>query len=127
MKFRKSLHKVREKVKHGLSKIGDKLEGGGADVGGKDFDRPALSLQSDGEIRGEESKASGEGDPAPRLAVKTGRGLGESSQSGPHLDPPVEVESGSGRGEDRADAPRSDVGNGTPTPSILRGVESEGM
>ena len=127
MKFRKPFSKVREKVKHGLSKIGDKLERGGANVGGKDFDRPALSLQSEGEIRGEDSKASGEDDPAPRLVVEGGRGLGESSQSGPHLDPHVEVESGSGREEDRADAPRSDVGNGTPTPSILRGVESEGM
>jgi len=115
MSFRTPFSKTREKVKHGLSKIGEKLKREGASAGGEGLDRPALSSQSitvEGKVRGEDN-----------LVVGRGHDLGESSQSNPPL------ESGFGReGRDQTGAPRSDVGNRTPTPSIsLRDGESEGM
>ena len=116
MSFRKPFSKVREKVKHGLSKIGEKLEREGANIGGKESDRSALSLQSEGEVRGEDSKTGGGDDPVSQLVVGGGRDLGETSQSDPHLHPRVEVQ---------ADAPRSDVGIGAPSTS--RDGDPEGM
>ena len=136
MSFRKPFSKVREKMKHGLSKIGDKLGRGEANVGSGGFDRSVLSLQSgpaslvvDGEVGGENSKTGGEGDPVPRSAVGSGHDLGETSHSDPHPLPHVEVESESSRGgRGNVDAPRLDVENRTPTPCISsRGGEPEGM
>jgi len=46
MSFQKSLSKFREKVKQKVSKIGDRPEKGGSDVGGETPNPPPLSLQS---------------------------------------------------------------------------------
>jgi len=153
MNFQKSLSKAREKVKHGLSKIGKKRERG-VNVGDEGFDRSALSLQSGadivakGEVRGEDSEASGrEDNPAAQpddsksmspLVVGRGHGLGgsdgrvsegETDQKGLQLDPHIGTKTGSGQeGRDQVDTPpQSDIRNRTPTPPILRGGESEGM
>jgi len=105
MSFRKSLSKVRDKVKHRLSKLGERE---GDNVSGKGFDRSTLSLQP--VVGGE------------------GCDIGEATQSDSHLHPHMEVESGSGRGgRDRANACQPDVGDKTPTPPISPGGESEGM
>jgi len=133
MSFQKPFSKAREKVKHGLSRIGGKLGRGGTNAGDKGPDRSALSLQSgpasivvEGEVRGEDSKTGGGDNPVSRSVVEGGHDLGETSQS--DLPPRVEVESESGReGGGRADTPRPDVEDGTPAPSISRGGESEGM
>jgi len=149
MSFRKPFSKFREKMKHGLSRIGDKLERRGLDAG-EGFDRSVLSLRSEpgvmaeGEI-GEGSKTGEEGnpvlhpgDPESVLQSAVGRGHdlggndhhgngGETDQSEPHLDPRADAESGSCQEESDQAAPRLDVGGRTPTPPILRGGGSEGM
>jgi len=125
--------KAREKVKHGLSRIGGKLGRGGTNAGDKGSNRSALSLQSgptsimvEGEVRGGDSKTGGGGNLVPRSMVEGGHDPEETSQS--DLLPLVGVEGGSGReGGDRADAPRSDVGKRTPAHSVSRGGKSEGM
>jgi len=135
MHLRKRFSKAREKVKRGFSKIGDKPEKGRTDVGGEGDSRPSSSLRSEsasvmveGEARGEDSKTCGEDHPVPRSVVGRGHDLGEASQADLHPPPHVEVESESGpEGSDQVDAIRPDIGNKTPTPSILRGGESEGM
>ena len=152
MDFRKPFSKVREKVKRGLSKVGDR-------VGGKGFNRPALSSQSEpgiiveGEFRGGDIKASvGQDDPRPgdsqsvshRSAVETRHDPGsdnndyggETGQKRLHLHPRVRAESGSsqerrdvdGKRADQVNPPsQSDIGAGTtPAPSVSRGGESEG-
>jgi len=135
MSFRKPFSKAREKVKLGFSKIGDKLERGGTNVGGKGFDRSALSQQPEsasimveGKVRGEDNKAGEEDSTAPRLVVGRGDGLEEAGQSSPHLRPHVEIENEFGReGKGRAGALRPDFGDMTPTSSISRDGESGGM
>jgi len=126
MAFRGSLVRLRKRMKEGLLRPGDKQERGeGANAGGETSVR--LSSQSDpgvvveGWVRGEESRTGGEDNLPPQSVV----GRGETSQADPH--PHAEVESGPGReGRSRADTPRSDIGNRTPTPSIPQGGESEG-
>jgi len=129
MSFRKPFSKVREKVKRELSKIGDKLGREGPDVGDKGFDRSALSLQSGPVSIVVEGGARGEDNSVPRSVVEKGHDLGETSQGNPHPLPHMEVESVSGQeGGDRANSPRSDVGNRTPIPFISsQDGESEGM
>ena len=127
MSFRKPFSKAREKMKHGLSRIGDKLGRGGANASDEGSNRSALSLQSgpasivvEGEIRGENSKTGGEDNPVPRSVVERGHDLGETSQGDPHLLPRVEIENVSGR-----EGGESDVWNASPISS--RDGESEGM
>ena len=118
MSFRQTLSGFRKKVKEKLSKIGDRLERRGADVGGDGLYRSPLSAQSEpgiveGQFRGGDIKVSvGKDDPQPggsqsisrRSMVGTGRDLGgsddtahggKSGQKFLHPDPPVQGESGS--------------------------------
>jgi len=118
MKFRKSLSRFKEKVKHKRSNIGDKPEGGGANVGGEGLSSSALSSQSEpgivvgDEFRGGDIKIGvGKNDPRPddsqsvsRSAVVTGHDLGgsddnanrgETSQTRLHPHPHTELEGGS--------------------------------
>jgi len=135
MSFRKSLSRFQEKVKHKLSKIGDKPNRG-VNVGGEGLYRSALSSQSEpgivvgGEFRGGDTKVGvGEDDPRPddshsvsRSAVVTGHDLegndanangGETNQKRLHPHPHTELECGSsqerrdvdGKKADRVDPP----------------------
>jgi len=155
MKFRKSLSRFQEKVKHKLSKIGDKPERGEPNVGGEGLHHPGLSSQSEpslaveGEFRGDTKVGAGKDDPRPddsqsvsRSVVGTGHDLGGSDDNAngggtgqKRLHPHTEFQGGSsqerrdvdGRKADRVDPPpRSDIGDETIlTPSVLRGGESE--
>jgi len=135
MKFRKSLSRFKEKVKHKLSNVGDKPEGG-ANVGGEELSRSGLSSQSepgiavDGGSRGGGIKVGvGEDDPRPddsqsvsRSVVGTGHDLersddnadgGETGQRRLHPHRHTELEGGSsqerrdvdGKKADRVDPP----------------------
>jgi len=118
MKFRKSLSRFQEKVKGKLSKIGDKPESGGANVGGEGLYRSALSSQSEpgiavgGGSKGDNTKVGvGKDDQRPvdsqsvsRSMVGTGYDLGgsddnadggETGQKRLHPHPHTELEGGS--------------------------------
>ena len=144
MSFRKSISRFGKKMKDRLG-IGDRREGRAASVGGEGSDRPSLSLRSEpgtvlrGEVRGEDTRASGREDnpvPQPGDSGSIARGRdpgrsddhadeGETDQKRPHV--ATEDLSGQGRTDQANTPPRSDVGNRTPTPPISQGGESEGM
>jgi len=118
MKFRKYLSRFQEKVKNKLSRVKDKPERGGANVGGQGLSRSALSSQSEpgiaveGGSRGGDIKVGvGKDDPRPddsqsvsRSVVGTGHDLGgsddnvnrgETGQKLLHPHPHTELEDGS--------------------------------
>ena len=113
MRFRKSLSRFQKNFKHKLSKIGDKLEGGDIkDDGGKDD--PRL-----GDSQSVSRSVSGTGYDSGRSGGNASGG--EAGQNRLHSDPHTDLEGGSRRDVDGKKADRVET-----TPSILRGVESQG-
>ena len=153
MSLRQSFSGFRKKVKGQLSKIGDKPEGISANVSGEGSDRPIISFQPrlgivvEDNFRGDIEVGAGEDDPGAddsRSVSGSVVGIGhdqggsddeasgEISQKGLHPSRQVQTESGSsrernvdGQGANRVDPPlQSDIGT-TPSPSIMRGGETE--
>ena len=118
-------------MKHKLSKIGDKPDRGGANVGGEGLYRSALSSQSepviavgDGSRGGDIKVGVGEDGPRPgdpqsdsRSAVVRGHNLGgsddnanggETSQKRPHPHPHTELKGGSSQERRDVDGKKAD-------------------
>ena len=137
MSFRKPFSQFREKVKRELSKIGDRPERRGANVGGEGTHRSALPSQSEpgivveGEFRGGDIRVGDGNDDPPldnsrpisRSVAGAGCDLGrsddnadggETGQEGLHPHPHMELESGSSR--ERRDAGRNTADQLDPPP-----------
>ena len=153
MSLRQSFSKLRKKAKDKVAKIRDKIGRGRANLGDEEFNRSALSLQSEpGIVTGDELAGDIGGENArpddsrffSHSAVELGRDQGgsgdeanegEASQKDLHPHSQVQTESGSnqgrgGVGETRVGQahppPQSYVGNvAALTPSNSQGGESE--
>ena len=155
MSLQKSFSRLRKKAKDKLSRIIDKTEKRRANVGDEEFNRSALSLQSEPGIVAEDELTGGievgveqenlqpsDSQFVSHSAVEVGRDQssdeadgGETSQKHLHPHSHIQTESGSSQGREDASEIRagqahpptqSEVGNVVIlTPSNLQGRESE--
>ena len=136
MGLRQSFSKLRKKAKDKVAKVRDKIGRGRANLGGEEFNRSALSLQSEpGIVTGDELTGGigvgiGEGNLRPddsrfvsHSAVELGRGQGGSGgeaerggTSQKDLHPHSHVQTESGSSQERGDVGETRAGKVHPPP-----------